>query len=59
MAAMQTYIYSKQSERFMQVKKIIRSKKMKNVWNAFSTWMVKSGEASSKCYYNNKRAYYI
>jgi len=32
---------------------------MKTVLKAFTTWMVKSGEASSKCYYNNKRAYYI
>ena len=32
---------------------------MSKVLNAFTNWMVKSGEASSKCYYNNKRAYYI
>jgi len=32
---------------------------MRKVLNAFTKWMVKSGEASSKYYYNNKRAYYI
>jgi len=32
---------------------------MNNIWNAFANWMVKSGDASSKCYYNNRRAYYI
>ena len=28
-------------------------------WNSSAIWMIKSGEASSKYYYNNKRAYYI
>lgn len=32
---------------------------MKKVLNAFTNWMIKSGEASSMCYYKNKRAYYI
>ena len=32
---------------------------MRKVLNAFANWMVTAGEASSKCYYNNKRAYYI
>jgi len=31
---------------------------MKNMWTALTNWMVKSGNASSKCYYKNKRAYY-
>tara|TARA_B100000941_G_C28188358_1_gene390609 strand:- start:80 stop:340 length:261 start_codon:yes stop_codon:yes gene_type:complete len=39
--------------------KLFRSKPMRKALNAFANWMVKSGEASSKCYYNNKRAYYI
>ena len=32
---------------------------MRKAFNAFANWMVKLSEASSKCYYNNKRAYYI
>jgi len=32
---------------------------MNHLWTNFTNWMVKSGDASSKCYYKNKRAYYI
>jgi hypothetical protein len=38
---------------------MLGNKPMRKVLNAFANWMVKSGEASSKCYYKNKRAYYI